>query len=142
VSALVGIYFETLLAATLLFLGLHLAGAAIAVLAVMLLSIAGAIYRGTLRVAMPVIPRPRWYEWLLLASFGEKLVLAGWQLVDTRTYFDDALTHWSGRARALFGQVNWSFDPSSPLFLGKHVGSPNYPLLTIMWRTLSAKANG
>jgi hypothetical protein len=50
--------------------------------------------------------------------------------------------HWSGRARSLFGQVNWSFDPSSPFFLGKHVGAFNYPLLTIMWRTLSAKANG
>lgn len=140
-APLVGMYFETLIAATLLFLGLSLTGATFAVAAVMLLTVAAAIYRGTLRMTIPV-QRPRWYEWLLLASIGEKLALAAWQLADTRTYFDDALTHWSGRARSLFGQVNWSFDPASPLFLGKQIGAPNYPLLTIMWRTLSAKANG
>jgi hypothetical protein len=142
VSALIGMYFETLLAATLLFLGVHVAAAGLAVAGVMAVPIATGFYRGHLGWTTPIIEKPRWYEWLLLISVGEKLLFAAWQLVSTRTYFDDALTHWSGRARALFGEVNWSFDASSPLFLGRQVGNYNYPLLTIVWRTLSAKASG
>src|SRR5206468_7369162 len=86
VSALVGIYFETLLAATLLFLGLDVTSAGIAVAGLMFVSIAAELYGGKLHLGLPVMERPRWYEWLLLISIGEKLLFAGWQLVNTRTY--------------------------------------------------------
>jgi hypothetical protein len=142
VAPLIGMYVETLFAATLLFLRVPLTGATIGVATLMVLSIGAALYRGMVPGVKSATPRLKWYEWLLLGSILEKLVFAAWQLAATRTYFDDALTHWSGRARSLFGQINWSFDPSSPFFLGKHIGASNYPLLTIVWRTLSAKANG
>ncbi|MBI4473577.1 MAG: hypothetical protein HY646_12990, partial [Acidobacteria bacterium] len=73
---------------------------------------------------------------------GEKILFAVWQLTRTHTYFVDALGHWSGRSRALLGEVNWSLDPTSPLFLGKNLGNENYPLLTPIWRALSAELNG
>jgi hypothetical protein len=143
VSALVGIYFETIFAAALLFLGFNLTRVGIAAAALMAVSIGTAIYRGRLQFAFPVMPWPRWYEWLLLVSIGEKLLFAGSQLLSTPVYFDDALTHWSGRARSLFGEINWSLDPTSPFFLGKWwIGDDTYPLLTVIWRTLTAKANG
>jgi hypothetical protein len=141
-SILAGMYFETVFAATLLFLGLRVTTAGIATAVVMGLLIVAASYGGRLRFTLPVLKPLKWFEWLLLISIGEKLLFAGWQLLNTRTYFDDALTHWSGRARALFGEINWSFHSSSPFFLGKHLGNYNYPFLTIIWRALSAKATG
>ena len=48
-----------------------------------------------------------------LAVIAEKLLFATWQLARLHTYFDDALMHWSGRSRSLFGSVNWSLDPAS-----------------------------
>ena len=79
----------------------------------------------------------RWYEWALLGVAGEKIVFAVWQLVRLHTYFVDALMHWSGRARALFGEVNWSMDPASPFFLALENGM--YPLQGIPWRCLETK---
>src|SRR5262249_20419737 len=88
------------------------------------------------------ITKPKIYEWAVLSAVGEKVLFIVWQLTRTPTYFDDALQHWSGRARSLFGGGNWSFDSASPYFLGKHIGSGAYPLQTVVWRALSAKWNG
>jgi hypothetical protein len=141
-SVLLGMYAETLSAATLMFLGVSLSVAGLAVLALAGGGMAVALYRGRLRFPHISIERPKWYEWLLLAAVGEKALFALWQLTRTHIYFDDALTHWSGRARALFGGVNWSLDPASPVFLAGHAGSPHYPLQTTLWRALTAKLSG
>jgi hypothetical protein len=83
-----------------------------------------------------------WFELLALIAILEKLLFAGWQLLRTHTFFDDALMHWSGRARSLFGGVNWSLDETSPVFLGRQIGTYNYPLLVILWRALGARLVG
>ena len=57
-------------------------------------------------------------------------------------YFDDAMTHWSGRARALYGKVNWSLDPESVNFLGDQFGYTEYPFLSVIWRANGATLNG
>jgi hypothetical protein len=141
-SVLLGMYLETLVVAVFMFLGLKLAMAGLAALLAM-----GAITVALFRRSRRHGPRlsltaPTWYEWALLAVAGEKVAFAIWQLVRFHTYFLDALMHWSGRARALFGEVNWSMDPASPFFLGKYIGNGSYPLQTVLWRALSAKANG
>jgi len=141
-SILLGMYAETLSVATLMFLGVPLSDAGPVVLALAGGGAAVALYRGRLRLPRVSVERPRWYEWLLLVTVGEKVLFALWQLTRTHIYFDDALTHWSGRARSLFGGVNWSLDPASPFFLAGHVGSPHYPLQTILWRALTARLSG
>lgn len=82
------------------------------------------------------------YEWILVALVIEKIGFAFWQLAKTPTYFDDALTHWSGRARALFGGINWSFDASVQEFLGSQFGNKEYPLGVIIRRATDATLNG
>ncbi len=141
-SLLLGVYAETLIAGTFLFVGLSLGPAGISAAVAMAATIGAVLLKRKLRYPVLGFGRPRWYEWAALVAIGEKLVFATWQLLRTFTYFDDALMHWSGRARSLFGGVNWSFDETSPLFLGGYIGTRNYPLLTIIWRALSAKLIG
>lgn len=57
-------------------------------------------------------------------------------------YFDDAMTHWSGRARVLFKKINWSIDPVNSNFLGKQFGNDEYPLFSVIWRSNTAIMNG
>jgi hypothetical protein len=176
-GVLLGMYVETLSVAILMFMGVPLAAAGIAIALLMAGVIVAAVYFPSLKrrggcedevradgVVSPAEtlgrtdhpgasrhpsfsrsgnrPQLQWYEWALLATVGEKILFGAWQLARTHTYFVDALMHWSGRARSLFGEVNWSWDPASPFFLGQHIGNANYPLLTILWRALSAKWNG
>jgi hypothetical protein len=141
-SVLFGMYAETLTVAVLMILGINLAAAGVATALVMILLTVALFRRNRRHFPRFSIKSPKWYEWALLGVAGEKIVFAIWQLVRLHTYFVDALMHWSGRARALFGEVNWSMDPTSPFFLGKYIGNGNYPLQTILWRALSAKANG
>ena len=142
VSVLLGMYVETLAVAVLLFLGMSLAAAGVATALTMTAVIVALLRRGRRHSPQFSIRSFRWYEWALLGVAGEKIVFAVWQLIRLHTYFVDALMHWSGRARALFGEVNWSMDPASPFFLGKYIGNGMYPLQTILWRALSAKVNG
>ena len=141
-SLLVGMYAETLMVATLMFLGVPLVAAGVGTLLGMSGFIAVALYRGGRHHPPFFLERPKWYEWALLATIGEKVLFVVWQLTRTETYFNDALMHWSGRARSLFGAVNWSLDPSSPAFLAGDIGNSNYPLQTIIWRALTARLNG
>jgi len=142
VSLLLGMYAETLIAGALMFVGLSLAYAGIAAAVAMAATIAVAFLKNRIRYPSLGFGRPQWFEWAALAAIIEKLIFASWQLLRTYTFFDDALMHWSGRARSLFGGVNWSFDATSPVFMGKQIGTLNYPLLTIIWRALSAKMIG
>jgi hypothetical protein len=141
-SFLVGMYTETLGLACLLFLGLSFPKAAIATGITMCVVAAALLVLGHRAHIFPVFEKPKWYEWLLLAVAGEKVLFAMWQLLRTETYFDDALQHWSGRARELYGGVNWSIDPNSPFFLGDHIGSNAYPLGIPIWRAMSATLSG
>lgn len=141
-SVLVGMYTETLLVGVLLVLGLSLVSAGWLVALALVGVVAAAALMKRLRWTRPVVDMPRWYEWAAIAAIAEQILFAMWQLVFMHAYFDDALTHWSGRARALYGGVNWSFDPSSPFFLGGYIGNRSYPLQIIIWRALSAKWNG
>jgi hypothetical protein len=141
-SVLLGMYVETLAVAVLIFVGMNLDTAGIAT-ALALGVVTAALLRRSWRNSPALhVKALHWYEWALLAMAGEKIAFAVWQLFRFHTYFVDALMHWSGRARALYGEVNWSLDPASPFFLGKYIGSGNYPLQTILWRALSAKLNG
>jgi len=141
-SVLLGIYVETLSVATLMFLGISLRAAGIGTAVAMGVVIISAFYRGGLRYSRPSIERPKWYEWALLAAIGEKIFFVVWQLTRTHAYFDDNLQHWSGRARSLFGGLNWSLDSMSPFFLGGHIGNSSYPLQIVIWRALTAELRG
>jgi hypothetical protein len=141
-GVLLGMYAETGIAAILLYAGLSLSAAGLTTGAVMLTAGAAAYYFG--RQHQPRFgPRDvKWFEWLSAFFVAETVLFALWQLIRTPTYFDDALQQWSGRARALYGGLNWSFDPHSPFFMGAQEGNNNYPLLVVIWRALSAKLNG
>jgi hypothetical protein len=135
---LLGMYAETLCTGTLLFLDLSLPVAALATLtAVMLVSVVS-WWRGVLCTPTFAWVRPRWFEVLVLLTVAEKIAFACWQLWGMPLYFDDAVTHWAGRARALYGGVNWSLDPHSPLWLGPDPHARHYPLLTVVWRAETA----
>ena len=139
---LLGMYVETLSVAALMVLGLELSMAGAATLVVMAATVLVVFLRNSQPVPRFSLPRLKWYEWAVLAAVSEKILFAIWQLARLHTYFDDALMHWSGRARSLYGGVNWSWGAASAFFLGKQFGNGNYPLLTVVWRALSAKLNG
>jgi hypothetical protein len=164
-ALLVGMYLETLGVASLLFLGFPLSSAKwLALLLPGVLTGAAWWKRRSLArwvhsspgsfgagtplgmvfscfSSLGMARRLHWFEWALLLAIAEKVAFAVWQLMRTPVYFVDALSHWSGRGRALFGAVNWSMDPRSPAFLG--VGeAKHYPLLTPIWRALTASYNG
>ncbi len=141
-ALLLGMYAETLFVGTLIFLGVPLAPAVLVMLGGVALLTAIAWQRGALRRPALQISRPRWFEVLVLLSVAEKVSFALWQLLRTPLYFDDALTHWAGRSRALYGGVNWSLDPRSPVWLGYDEAARHYPLLTIVWRAETALCGG
>lgn len=94
------------------------------------------------RKAMRSLTAVRWYEWLLLALIAEKLAFGVFQLANVPVYSEDAIFHWSGRARQLFGEVNWSWDPSSDKFLGVLEINRQYPLLIPLHRGMLGAACG
>jgi hypothetical protein len=142
-SVLLGMYVETISIATLMFLGVSLNTAVMTAGGLMLALISVALYRqGRIVVPKPAPFSLKFYEWALLAAIGEKVLFVAWQLSRMPTYFQDALMHWSGRALALYGGVNWSLDAASPLFMGAYSGNNNYPLNLVVWRAVSAKLQG
>ena len=141
-GVLVGMYVETGLAAILLYAGVLLSTAGLITAAVMIVACAAAYFFGGRHRARFTWDGLKWFEWLSVLAIAETALFALWQLVRTPTYFDDALQHWSGRARALYGGINWSLDPHSPSFMGAQTGNNNYPLLAVVWRALSAKLAG
>jgi hypothetical protein len=141
-GVLVGMYAETNLAAILLYAGLSLSAAGLMTGTVMIVVVAASHWFGGRHQPRFHWDGVKWFEWVSLVFIAETIVFALWQLIRMPTYFDDALQHWSGRARALYGGVNWSFDAQSPFFMGAQTGNNNYPLLAVIWRALSAKLPG
>ena len=143
-ALLLGMYVETLVVGALLAAGLPLSTSAVVTLVAAAMLVATTIRRHPLRMPSIQLPRPRWYEWLLAAAIGEKLLFVTWLLTRTDIFFDDAMTIWSARGRALFGGTNWSLDPASPLFLAGHIRHDivHYPWLPSLWRALTATMRG
>ncbi|MFT4566448.1 MAG: hypothetical protein ACI9FN_001404 [Saprospiraceae bacterium] len=81
-------------------------------------------------------------ELLLISVIQIKVLLSFISWIRLPLYFDDAMTHWSGRARALYGKVNWSMDPENVNFLGDQFGYTEYPFLSVIWRVNGATLNG
>ncbi|MBF0280776.1 MAG: hypothetical protein HQM13_23490 [SAR324 cluster bacterium] len=141
-ALMLGIYIETLFAAVLMFIGFKLT---LSILFTVLLTILLFLFvwkQGKLSFPAFTVIRPRWYEWLLMLTVAEKLIFVAWQVLRTHLHFDDAMNHWGARAYSLYGGVNWSFDPDSPLFLGAHIAFNHYPLGTLVWSATTAVFNG
>jgi hypothetical protein len=86
--------------------------------------------------------RPKWYEWLLLAFLIEKVFFAIWQFNNIPVYFEDPLFHWVTRGRELYAGVNWSWNPTSDVFLGPTDWNRHYPLCLPILRAILAEYNG
>ncbi len=81
-------------------------------------------------------------EIILLLFIFIKIVTVFLSWIRFPLYFDDAMTHWSGRGKALYGEINWSLDPESINFMGGQFGYDEYPLLSVIWRANGAWLNG
>lgn len=138
---LLGLFAETSLAAALLVLGLPLPAALGAAWAAGLAGLGLVLWkrRGVLVLSRP--PRPTWCEWALLAVLAEKLWSVGHALAASPIIFDDALSAWAGRARSIYGGVNFSLVQDSPTFLG-FTGPRDYPLASPLWNAGTAMLAG
>ncbi len=141
-SFFIGFFAETLTVSILLYLGLSLG---FSILSVYITTLILTVYIWkTKEITKPRFTKFsfKWYEWVLLLFIAEKIVFLSWQLIEVPVYYDDAMMHWAGRARSLFGGVNWFFDPSNEdAFLG-FTGYKHYPLGIPIWRALTAQLNG
>ncbi len=79
-----------------------------------------------------------WIEWISIVVIAEALIWTAFNIYKMPLYFDDALNHWSGRAKAILFDVNWSWVKDSVYFLGDPFGHPEYPLLIPFWRAANA----
>ncbi len=133
------------LGTTTLFL-LHLAGISLHFSVWGLAAASAAVFFFCLWKRHGTIPRlPRfsfqWYEIALMLFIFSKIIFALAMMWQTPLFFEDAMTHWSGRARSLYGGVNWSFDSASPVFLG-FTGAKHYPLGLPLYRAATAVIGG
>ncbi len=92
-------------------------------------------------ISIPVIYRPKMHEMFACAMIAEKLYFSAILMLNTPLLFDDPLQHWAGRAKLLFENVNWSWNPASPDFLGCF-GAENYPLGLPIHRAINAMMGG
>lgn len=141
-ALLLGLFAETTLAAALLVLGLPLPAALGITWAAGLAGLGLVLWKRRGVLAPPCPPRPAWCEWALLAVLAERLVSVGRGLAASPIIFDDALTAWAGRARAIYGGVNFSLAPASSEFLGVLSGPRDYPLATPLWNAGTAMLAG
>jgi len=141
-SLLLGIYLETLLIASMLFIGVSIKISVILMTGGILLLTFVAWLKGNITMPKFSLGKLKWYEWILLFSIVEKIMFGLWKIIQTPLFFDDALTQWSGRARSLFGSVNFSLNPESPVFLGIIESKKHYPFAIQVWRMVTAIFNG
>ena len=133
-----GIFFETAFIALLSFIGFSILQS---IIAVAILAIVNSFFQFrkiefSLKLSLSN-PRLNILEWIVIGVILEKLLWSLFILVKMPIYFDDALNHWSGRGKALFYEVNWSWSPDSVYFLGKAFGHMEYPLLSPIWRAVN-----
>ena len=77
-SVLLGIYFETLLIAYMLFIGLSIKTSIILTIIGFLLLRFFAWFKGITNFAKFNLICPKWYEWLLFLTVGEKILFGIW----------------------------------------------------------------
>lgn len=87
-------------------------------------------------------PKLNFLEWILLIPIVATVFTSLYATISFPLYFDDAMTHWSGRGKALYGHVNWSMDAASKHFLGQQFGFEEYPLFVVVWRAITGHLNG
>jgi hypothetical protein len=92
-------------------------------------------------ISRPISFRPKVHEMFACAMIAEKLCFSTVLIINTPLLFDDPLQHWAGRAKLLFENVNWSWNPASPDFLGCF-GAKNYPLGLPIHRAINAMMGG
>lgn len=92
-------------------------------------------------ISRPIFSRPKMHEMFVCAMIAEKLCFSAILMLNTPLLFDDPLQHWAGRAKLLFENVNWSWNPVSPDFLGCF-GAKNYPLGLPIHRAINAMMGG
>lgn len=83
----------------------------------------------------------RWPDYLLVLLLLQKVISSLYLVIKMPLYFDDAMNHWSGRGRALFGEFNWSMEFKNPHLLAKQFGFDEYPFLASIWRANTANLN-
>ena len=79
-----------------------------------------------------------WTDALLLLVVADALLFGAWAISNTPLSSEDGIFHWSGRARFLFGGVNWSWSPADENYLGLATWNRHYPLLIPVWRATLA----
>lgn len=79
-----------------------------------------------------------WFHVVLAFVFVDALAFGSWAISNTPLSSEDGIFHWSGRARYLFGGVNWSWDPADENYLGLATWNRHYPLLIPVWRAVLA----
>jgi len=84
----------------------------------------------------------KFWDWLLVAFILQKCFVAVYFLFRMPLYFDDSMTHWVGRAKAMWGGYNFSMNPASNHFLAKNFGHIEYPFITTIWRALNGEYLG
>lgn len=137
---LAGAFLETMIGFVLLMIGVS---ERYAFFIGVVITIAYLAYRFIIKKNISLsLPKVSWkfkpIEIILLIPIVTKLLLAFFQLIKQPIYFDDAMTHWAGRAHALYSKVNWSMDVSSDFFLGSQFGFKEYPLFLVIWRSINA----
>ena len=145
----IGMFADTLLLATLSFVGLSLQMGFI-LFGILSISCFALSYKKQIKGWIWDDPlfqgRLNFWEIVMLGVIAEKMIWSVINLSRLPLYFDDALNHWSGRGKALLYGVNWSWDPESVYFMGDLFGHEEYPLFLSIWRatntTFLGQANG
>lgn len=137
---LIGAFVETMIGFILMLFGFNELIALYTIAAVAIINLAYLILKKKLNLKPKISFRLDFkpLEYLLLLPILAKVLLAVYQTIKHPIYYDDAMTHWSGRAHALFAKINWSVNPESEFFLGKAFGFSEYPLFTVIWKSISA----
>jgi len=140
-SVMAGIFLQTMFLFLLLIAGLSLGTSVGLIFAAALAALLLCLWKTKRDLSRFSAYSFHWYEIVALLIILCQVILALFMLCQTPVLFEDAMTHWSGRARSLYGGVNWSFDPSSPVFLG-FTGAKHYPLGVPLYRAMTAVIAG
>ena len=144
-SLLVGMLFETMIVGGLSAVGLPILAGFISTTFIGIALTTAAVKRGN--ISLEHIPlwswqKPNLWEALLSLVLVERFLWVCANIGTWPLYFDTALTRGSGRAKAWVSGTNWSWESSSPHFLGKVFASPEQPFFATIWRGIGATLYG